>query len=119
MSLTFGRTKKIVSKKDFKSLYNKCYKHHGKHVYICYLQTSGPQAKIGITIKKKWGKAHERNRFKRISREAFRRTYSLFPVGMHINIHPKFGFLKLRSHDLETELKTLIHAFRNSEPKPT
>ena len=51
-----------------------------------YSREDASNAKMGITVTKKFGKAHERNRFKRIVREAFR----VFPMpqGIWMNIRP-------------------------------
>lgn len=63
--------------------------------------------RLGITITKKWGKAHDRNRFKRVTREAFRKIYPILPKGLIINVHPKEGYRELSPDEIETELKNL------------
>ena len=53
-------------------------------------ETSLP-CKLGITVTKKFGKAHDRNRFKRLIREVYRKIYSSLPSGLLINIRPKYN----------------------------
>lgn len=45
-------------------------------------------AKLGITVTRKFGKAHKRNRFKRVVREAFREIYLSLPQDLELNVAP-------------------------------
>jgi ribonuclease P protein component len=48
----------------------------------------GP-ARLGITVTRKFGGAVQRNRAKRLIREAFRRSPGLFPPGIDLVVIPK------------------------------
>ena len=80
----------------------------GNSLIIFHVTDPKSPPKLGITITKKWGKAHDRNRFKRVVREAFRKLYPTLPKGLVLNIHPKDGYRDLTPEEIETELKQLI-----------
>lgn len=64
--------------------------------------------KLGITVTRKYGKAHERNRFKRVVREAFRLCRHQLPMGLELNIRPRNCVGQLIPADLITEFRKLL-----------
>lgn len=78
-------------------------------------QTSN--CRLGITVTRRFGKAHERNRFKRIAREAFRLCYEKLPLGFDIVVKPRSQAKNASSKDLEGELlgyfTTLLISIKN------
>ena len=72
-------------------------------------RTEGPR--IGLTVGKVIGKAHERNRIKRRMREALRRHVELLPQGCDLILHPRRVVLTLEFAKLEAEIvRILVHA---------
>lgn len=47
--------------------------------------------RLGITVPRKYGKAHERNRFKRVLRAAFFQITPQLPCGLEVHVRPVLG----------------------------
>ncbi len=45
--------------------------------------------RLGLSVGRKWGKAHQRNRIRRLYREAFRLTKSELPTGLDLILMPR------------------------------
>ena len=69
-------------------------------------ETAGPR--IGLTVGKVIGKAHERNRIKRRMREAIRRHINLLPLHSDLILHPRRGVLGLEFSKLEAEIVRIL-----------
>lgn len=66
----------------------------------------GPR--IGLTVGKVLGKAHDRNRIKRRMREALRRHLDLLPSGIDIILHPRRSVLTIEFAKLEAEIVRIL-----------
>ncbi|MDN3508830.1 MAG: ribonuclease P protein component [Candidatus Neptunochlamydia sp.] len=108
MSFKLSRFQRLLNRHDFRAVYQKGRRFVGKRLVLFYLTDFFSHPRLGITITKKWGKSHDRNRFKRISREAFRKLYPALPKGLIINVHPKKGYRDLIPEQVEAELKNLM-----------
>ena len=65
-------------------------------------------ARVGLTVGKVIGKAHERNRIKRRLREALRRHIDLMPAGFDLILHPRRGVLSVEFAQLEAEIVRIL-----------
>lgn len=65
-------------------------------------------ARVGLTVGKVIGKAHERNRIKRRMREALRRHVNLFPSGFDLIFHPRRTVLTIEFSQLEREVVRIL-----------
>lgn len=64
--------------------------------------------RLGVTVTKKYGKAHVRNRFKRIVREGFRYCLGDLPAGIQLNVKPRSAAQAATSLDILRELRRLF-----------
>ena len=84
---------------------------------------SGPR--VGLTVPKALGKAHDRNRIKRRMREVLRRHVGLLPQGFDIILHPRRSVLTLQFAQLEAEAVRVLEQARReanriaTSPAPT
>lgn len=67
-----------------------------------------PVPRVGLTVGKVIGKAHERNRIKRRMREAVRRHIDLLPAGCDLILHPRRTVLTLEFVKLEDEIVRIL-----------
>lgn len=70
---------------------------------------SAPAAsRVGLTVGKVLGKAHERNRIKRRMREALRRHVDLLPAAFDLILHPRRMVLTMEFAQLEREVVRIL-----------
>jgi len=108
VKLKFSRFQRLLSRHDFRGTYDDGKRYVGEKILARYRMGKQSQPRLGITISRKWGKAHKRNRFKRIVREAYRQIYPELPSYLELNIHPRQSFEDLSSGEVVSELKRLV-----------
>jgi ribonuclease P protein component len=64
--------------------------------------------RVGLTVGKVLGKAHQRNRIKRRMREALRRHVGLLPAGFDLIFHPRRNVLTMEFAQLEAEVLRIL-----------
>ncbi|MCA9507925.1 MAG: ribonuclease P protein component [Myxococcales bacterium] len=78
-SLTLAKEKRIRKRRDFLRIQNRGNRIFGRFTVIVFLPLfSSKQGKLGITVPKKVGPSHVRNKIKRRIRHIFRHHQELF-----------------------------------------
>ncbi len=81
--------------------------------FVVYLRPNGGRRqRLGITVSRKVGKAHLRNRLKRLIREVFRRERLVFPAGIDFVVVAKSD---VSLPDLPQVREELLSAARRAE----
>ena len=106
--MKFSRAQRLLRKREYCKVCSLGYKYVGDKIAIFYLLGHSSHSKLGITIPKKWGRAHERNRFKRVVREAYRQEYLNFSLSVELNVYPRKSYKKLIPEEVKLDLRVLV-----------
>ncbi|MBN1914394.1 MAG: ribonuclease P protein component [Parachlamydiales bacterium] len=104
MDQRFPKSNRLLKAHHFKELFFDKKRWEGIFIHIDYASKKD-RTRLGISVSKKFGKAHERNRFKRISREAFRLIH--WPP-VDLNVSPKPTASTASMHDITSDFQTFI-----------
>lgn len=107
----FPKSARLLKSKQFKEINHRGKRHAGSYLFAQSLSGSFVKtSKLGLTVSRKYGKAHERNRFKRLVREAFRLLLPEMPLPTHLNIQPKKEAMEASLDNILGDLRSLIKA---------
>lgn len=104
----FPKSARLLSQAHYKSLHKNSVRLFGEHITLNVGQRKSPTARLGITVSRKYGKAHERNRFKRVVRESFREIYRSLPQDMMLNVTPRNSGALLTKQAVLVDLQNLL-----------
>jgi len=114
VSKKFPKSARLLTRPHYQSLYRHSSRLFGSNLSINVRQGHSPVPKLGITVSRKFGKAHDRNRFKRVVREAFRELYPSLPADMELNISPRHSNAPLSKEAVLVDLQRLLGEFLKS-----
>lgn len=102
-SYKFPRAARLTSSKEFTRVFEKGRRYRGEKISISIHPNDLGHPRLGLVVGRKAGKAHQRNRYKRVLRETFR--LELLPkkksTDLVVRIHP--GRERITSQELRDE----------------
>ena len=117
----FFKASRLVKRRDFGKVSRSGFRRSGKWVSVEILPRS--QAKfprLGITVTKKFGKSHDRNRFKRLVRESYRLFLHRFLAPIDLVVRPKgkhpLSENPLMMQDVQIDLQEILSDFLIRKP---
>ncbi len=109
----FPKSARLLTSSHYKFLHRNSSRAFGLQISVDYRQGRSVSPKLGITVSRKFGKAHDRNRFKRVVREAFRELYSTLPQDIELNISPRSTSALLTKQAILVDLQSLLAKILN------
>lgn len=105
----YSKKMRLRTRGQYKRALQNAYKFNGRWIIAQLSLTNHPLPRIGITVTKRFGKAHLRNRFKRIVKEAFRLSQHSFTYSFDLIIRPRTEALKASMNDIQQELFSIVN----------
>jgi ribonuclease P protein component len=102
------KSARLLTRSQYTSFHRHSIRLFGQQISVDIRQGNAPSAKLGITVSRKFGKAHDRNRFKRVVREAFREIYSSLPEDLELNVVPRKSNAPLSKQAVLVDLQKLL-----------
>ncbi len=99
---------RLRTRRQYQRMAHGSRRYVGQWIIVDIRSSKEPTSRLGITVTRKFGKAHDRNRFKRVVREAFRLSYQQFPSSFLLVVKPRTLAHQASSLDIQKELFSLI-----------
>lgn len=98
---------RLCKRRDFLRM-NQSKAYIGRLIIVEVRPNQLLRTRLGVTVTKRFGKSHDRNRFKRVVREAFRLSVEKLIKGFDLNIRPRSEAKLANSNAVLSELVYLI-----------
>jgi len=104
---SFPKGKRLRSRREFQRVTKQGKRLVGR--FLCLDCLPSGQPRLGISASSRYGSAPERNRFKRLVREAFRTSYASLP-SIDLHIVPRQDAKKATLADISDDISRLLLA---------
>ncbi|MDR3632278.1 MAG: ribonuclease P protein component [Isosphaeraceae bacterium] len=116
---TFRRDERLTDARDFQHVFERRRSVSDDKLIVYGVENGRAICRLGLSVgRKKVRRAHDRNRFKRVVREAFRLSKAELPAGVDLVVVPKSS-ARLSLADVRLALPSLAQAVaRRLGPRP-
>lgn len=108
MTASFPKTIRLRKRHQYQSMMSMTQRHVGQWLMVDARTNKLEYGRLGITVTRKYGKAHDRNRFKRLVREAYRHCQHQLISGHDFNIRPRSAAKGAQMKDVLHEILRLV-----------
>lgn len=113
---SYPKATRILTRKHFISLSREGKRVAGNFVSFDYRKGKSSLPRLGITVLKRHGKSHVRNRFKRVVREVFRELRPSLPQDLELNIMPRRPLEWPQKAEILQDFLLFIEKLKAEEP---
>jgi ribonuclease P protein component len=122
LSFELPKETRLAKRAEFLRVYDQGSRIEGRFMTVFVLPNGGSKHRVGITATKKAiGKAHDRNRAKRLLRESFRLSSAelgSLPVKYDWVLNARRGLLKVKLEKPLEEFKQIAERLQQERPQP-
>lgn len=104
----FPKSVRLRKRRQYQRMAYHAKRYVGCLVVIDTRTNSNSITRLGITVSRRYGKAHDRNRFKRIVKEAFRLCRHQLIPGLDLNIKPRSMAHHVNMQSIRDEIVRLL-----------
>jgi len=113
----FPKSARLVSKLDFDRVFKMGIVASDSMLVVHAVRNRPSQSRLGLSISKQVGNSPQRNHWKRLIRESFRRQRTELPVGIDLVVRPKRGAVP-DYHAVFESLRVLVLQLDRRLPAP-
>lgn len=103
-----SRDERLRRQRDFQRVFDRRCSAADEWLIVYGCPNDLPFSRLGMAVSRKHGKAHVRNRIRRLFREAFRLNKEKLPAGLDLILIPRQG-AAIELHQLHRSLPRLAH----------